>query len=252
MEILFGRNPVLESLRAGRRRARRLFLAEGVQEEGTVSDLLAAARTREVPVHRVPRSELDRLIQGANHQGVALEAASYPYAAVPDMLSAAAAAGEPPFLLLLDLLQDPQNVGTLLRTAEAVGVHGVVLQRRRAVGITPAVVNASSGAVEHLLVAQETNLNHTMEQLKEDGLWFYGLEASPDATLYSMADLSGPVGLVVGSEGAGLRRLVRETCDVILWLPMRGRVESLNAAVAGSVALYAVWQQRQFRGARQP
>jgi 23S rRNA (guanosine2251-2'-O)-methyltransferase len=249
MEILIGRNPVLESLRAGRRQAGRVLLAEGVHEERTVSEILAAARANRLQVVRVPRTELDRLAQHANHQGVALETASFPYATVPDMLSAAAAAGEPPFLLLLDLLQDPQNVGTLLRTAEAVGVHGVVLQRRRAVGITPAVVNASSGAVEHLLVAQETNLSRTMEQLKEDGLWFYGLEISPQATLYSVADLSGPLGLVVGSEGAGLRRLVRETCDVIIRLPMRGRVESLNAAVAGSIALYACWQQRQFLGA---
>jgi 23S rRNA (guanosine2251-2'-O)-methyltransferase len=249
METLVGRNPVLESLRAGRRPARRLLLAEGVQEEGTVSQLVAAARAHHLKIQRVPRVELDRLAQHANHQGVALETGDYPYVTVPDMLSAAAAGGEPPFLLLLDLLQDPQNVGTLLRTAEAVGVHGVVLQRRRAVGITPAVVNASSGAVEHLLVAQETNLNRTIERLKEDGVWFYGLELSPGATLYSVADLSGPLGLVVGSEGAGLRRLVRETCDVIIRLPMRGRVQSLNAAVAGSIALYAVWQQRQFRGA---
>jgi 23S rRNA (guanosine2251-2'-O)-methyltransferase len=249
MDILVGRNPVLESLRAGRRRARQLLLAEGVGEEGTVAEILVAARDVPIGVRRVSRGELDRIAQGANHQGVALETADYPYADVSAMLALAAGNQEPPFLLFLDLLQDPQNVGTLLRTAEAVGVHGIVLQRRRAVGITPAVVNASSGAVEHLLVSQETNLTRTMEGLKDDGVWFYGLEDSPQATLYTAANLTGPLGLVVGSEGAGLRRLVRETCDVLIRLPMRGRIDSLNAAVAGSIALYAAWDQRRFAGA---
>jgi 23S rRNA (guanosine2251-2'-O)-methyltransferase len=248
MEILVGRNPVLESLRAGRRKAKRLLLVEGVREEGAIATLATAARVARLEVQRVSRTELDRLSQHANHQGVALETSDYPYASVPEMLAAAAQADEPPFLLFLDLLQDPQNVGTLLRTAEAVGVHGVVLQRRRAVGITPAVVNVSSGAVEHMLVAQETNLTRSIEQLKQDGIWFFGLEATPKATAYAAADLSGPLGLVVGSEGSGLRRLVREACDVLIQIPMRGRVESLNAAVAGSVALYAAWQQRQFSG----
>ncbi len=132
----------------------------------------------------------------------------------------------------------------LLRTAEAVGVHGVILQKRRAVGITPAVVNASSGAVEHLLVAQETNLSRALQLLKEAGIWIYGLEGQPDLIPYYEARLDGPIALVVGGEGAGLRRLVRDTCDVLIRLPMRGQVESLNAAVAGSVALYAVARVR--------
>jgi 23S rRNA (guanosine2251-2'-O)-methyltransferase len=249
MEILIGRNPVLESLRAGRRLARRLLLTDGVREEGIVAEIAVAARSARIDIERVPKSELDRLAQHSNHQGVALETGDYPYAGVSEILAAAAQSEEPPFLLILDLLQDPQNVGTLLRTAEGVGVHGIVLQRRRAVGVTPAVVNASSGAVEHLLVAQETNLTRTMVQLKADGVWLYGLEATDEAAVYAETDLSGPLGLVVGSEGKGLRRLVRETCDMLIRLPMRGRVESLNAAVAGSVALYAVWQQRQFQGA---
>jgi len=252
MEILVGRNPVLESLCARRRKPRRLFLLEGVREEGVIAALIAAAGAARLQIQRVTKTELDRLSRQTNHQGVVLETGDYPYATVPEMVAAAAGAGEPPLFLFLDLLQDPQNVGTLLRTAEAVGVHGVVLQRRRAVGITPAVVSASSGAVEHLLVAQETNLTRAMEGLKEDGIWFYGLEATPEATLYAAANLSGPLGLVVGSEGAGLRRLVRERCDVLIRLPMRGRVESLNAAVAGSVALYAAWQQRRFSGGSAP
>jgi 23S rRNA (guanosine2251-2'-O)-methyltransferase len=154
--------------------------------------------------------------------------------------------GQPPFLLLLDLLQDVQNVGTLLRTAEAVGVHGVIIQHRRAADITPAVVNASSGAVEHLQIAQVTNLVQTIKTLKDEGVWLVGLDLGDDAVRYDQANLKGPMGLVVGSEGHGLRRLVRETCDFIISLPMQGQIESLNAAVAGSLALYATWQARGF------
>jgi 23S rRNA (guanosine2251-2'-O)-methyltransferase len=193
----------------------------------------------------VSRDELDRL--RVNHQGVAADVGDYPYVEWRRILARAETRHEPPLVLLLDLLQDPQNVGTLLRTAEAVGVHGVILQKRRAVGITPAVVSASSGAVEHLLVAQVTNLVRTMKALQEAGLWLVGLEDLPEAGRYDQADLDMPLGLVVGGEGGGMRRLVRETCDLVLRLPMRGRVNSLNAAVAGSIALYQCWQQRRVR-----
>ncbi len=247
MDVLFGRNPILESLRAGRRTPQRLYLVEGAQVQGSVAEIVALAGRARVPLGRVSKHELARLVGHRHHQGVALETGPYPYADLPNMLAAARVAGEPPFFLLLDLLQDPQNVGTLLRTAEAVGVHGVVLQERRAVGVTPAVVNASSGAAEHLLIAQETNLVQVMRRLQGDGVWLYGLEGGVDASPYHQVDLSGPVALVVGSEGEGLRRLVRETCDGLVRLPMRGQVESLNAAVAGSVALYAVWQARNWR-----
>jgi 23S rRNA (guanosine2251-2'-O)-methyltransferase len=176
-----------------------------------------------------------------------LETGEYPYADLPDLLEVASERGQPPFLLLLDLIQDVQNVGTLLRTAEAVGVHGVLIQERRAAGITPAVVNASSGAVEHLFIAQVTNLVSAMGTLKKQGdLWFAGLDTGPDATRYDQAKLKGGIGIVVGGEGKGLRRLVRETCDFIVALPMRGQVESLNAATAGSLALYEAWRARGF------
>jgi 23S rRNA (guanosine2251-2'-O)-methyltransferase len=147
-------------------------------------------------------------------------------------------------MLLLDHLQDPQNVATLLRTAEALGVDGVVMPAHRAAGVTPAVVNASAGAVEHLRIVQETNLVRAMQALQEAGLWLAGVELAPGAKLYVEADLTGPLGLVVGSEGEGMSRLVRETCDFLIYLPMAGKVNSLNAAVAGSVALYEVWRQR--------
>jgi 23S rRNA (guanosine2251-2'-O)-methyltransferase len=246
MEILYGRNPILESLRAARRTPRRLFLARDSREGAGVNEILRHAHSSDLEVERVSRHELSQLVGHRHHQAIALETGDYPYSQTGTILATAGSRGEPPLLLLLDLLQDPQNVGALLRTAEAVGVHGVFLQKRRAVGVTPAVVSSSSGATEHLLIAQETNLPRTMRDLKTSGVWLYGLDAGPDATPLQQIDLAGPIGLVVGSEGRGLRRLVRETCDALISLPMRGRVESLNAAVAGSVLLYAVWERRGF------
>ncbi len=251
VEYLYGRRPVVESLRAGRRAIRRIIFAEGIEEAQTVEEIRAEARARGVPIDMARRVWLDARAQGANHQGVLLEAGPYPYAELEDALAAAEVRGESPFLLLLDLLQDVQNIGTLLRTAEAVGVHGVVLQERRAAGITPAVVSASSGAVEHLNVAQVVNLAQALERLKAHGVWLAGLDLGADAIRFDQADLRGALGLVVGSEGAGLRRLVRERCDFTIYLPMRGQVASLNAATAGSVALYAAWQARGFKGARE-
>jgi 23S rRNA (guanosine2251-2'-O)-methyltransferase len=184
------------------------------------------------------------MAKGTHHQGVVAEVSSYPYADLEDVMDSAARRGEAPWLLLLDCLQDPQNLGTLLRTAEIVGVHGVILPDRRAVGVTPAVVSASSGASEHALVAQVTNLVRTIKDLKERDVWVYGLEDVPEASVLWETDLSGALALVVGSEGRGMRRLVRETCDVLVRLPSRGQIHSLNAAVAGSVALYEVARQR--------
>ncbi|GAB4468152.1 MAG: 23S rRNA (guanosine(2251)-2'-O)-methyltransferase RlmB [Anaerolineae bacterium] len=244
MDRLYGRRPVLEALRARRRSFHRLFIIEGEPPSGPLAEALALAQTLGVKAVPASRGQLDSLTQGANHQGVLLEAGPYPYVEIDDLLNSAAARGEPPFLLFLDLLQDVQNVGTLLRTAEAVGVHGVILQERRAASITPAVVSASSGAVEHLLVAQVTNLVSAMKWAQGHDIWLAGLDMGADAIRYDQADLKDALGLVIGSEGQGLRRLVRETCDFIVRLPMRGRVESLNAAVAGSVVLYAAWAAR--------
>lgn len=243
LEILYGRNGVCEALRAGRRKPYRLVLAEGIRQTAIINQIVSLAGQTGLPVVRTERCELDRL-GDVHHQGVALEASAYPYSSLDEILALARARGEAPLLLLLDLVQDPQNVGSLLRTAEAVGVHGVVIQRRRAVGVTPAVVHASAGAVEHLLVAQVTNLVDAIGRLKGYDVWVAGLEAVQDARLWDEADLRGPLALVVGNEGEGLRRLVRERCDFLLRLPMRGRVTSLNTAVAGSVALYEVLRQR--------
>jgi len=243
-ETLYGRQAVYEALRAGRRRMFRLMLADTVRGTDIIVDILALAEAAHVPVERVPRRHLD-WVGDTNHQGVILEASEYPYATVDEILAEARRRAEPPFLLLLDLLKDPQNLGSLLRTAEALGLHGVFVQRRRAVGITPAVVRASSGAVEHLRVARVTNLVNTLDILKGSGVWVAGLERTHSAQRYDHAGLSGPLALVVGSEGQGLRRLVRERCDFLVQLPMQGQVSSLNAAVAGSIVLYEAWRQRQ-------
>jgi 23S rRNA (guanosine2251-2'-O)-methyltransferase len=245
VELLYGRRPVYEALRAGRRRFYKLTLAEGVrsQKTSTVGQILSMACSAGASVTRSPRRELDRVT--THHQGLVIEASPYPYADLDDVFALAARQQASPLLLLLDLLQDPQNVGSLLRTAEAVGVHGVLIPRRRQVGVTPAVVSASAGAVEHLLVAQVTNLARAIEMLKRRDLWVAGLEANLSSQLYDQADLRGPLALVVGSEGRGLRRLVREKCDWLLRLPMHGQVESLNAAIAGSIALYEVERQRR-------
>jgi 23S rRNA (guanosine2251-2'-O)-methyltransferase len=244
IETLYGRNGVHESLRAGRRKPYRLILAEGIQETDIISQIVSLARQAETQSSRVRRRDLDRL-GDVHHQGVALETSDYPYSSLDEILELARSQNKAPLLLLLDLLQDPQNVGSLLRTAETVGVHGVIIQRRRAVGITPAVVHASAGAVEHLLVAQVTNLADTIKQLKKGDVWVAGLEATHEAQLYHKANLTGALALVVGSEGEGLRRLVRERCDFVLRLPMHGHITSLNAAVAGSIVLYEILRQRE-------
>lgn len=240
-ETLYSRNAVYETLRARRRDVFELEIAEGVQEKGRLSDILRIAKERKIPVKRVPRGRLERL--KANHQGVALEASGYPYADLTDIFELAEERKEPLFVLLLDSLNDPQNFGTLLRTAEVVGVHGVVIPLARTVGVTPAVVNASSGASEHLLVAQ-ANLAQAIDALKEAGAWIIGLEGSEQAESPEKVRLDGAIGLVVGSEGEGMRPLTAKSCDILMKLPMKGQIESLNAAVAGSVALYLAYLTR--------
>jgi len=242
-EWIVGRNPVYEVLRAKRRSLFRLQISTSAEEKGRLADILHLASKQKVMVERVPRVKIDTL--GANHQGVAIEVGAYPYHTVYEILDRAAKRNEAPFILILDTLQDPQNLGTLLRTAEIVGVHGVLLPLRRTATITPAVVSASSGACEHLLIAQ-ANLHQTIQLLKEEGIWVVGLDGSPQAALPSKIRLDGPLAFVVGSEGQGMRPLVRKTCDLLMRLPMRGQIDSLNAAVAGSVALYMAWQARGF------
>jgi len=243
-DYLYGRNAIRETLRAERRQVYKLWSAEGVKERDAVADILAIARQRQIPWQHTERRQLDKASGTQHHQGLVAEVSAYPYVTLEAILHRVSQSEEAALLLLLDCLQDPQNFGALLRTAEIVGVHGVVAPFRRSVGVTPAVVNASAGAVEHLPIAQVTNLARSMEHLKEQDIWIAGLEGRAEARSIYEADLDMPLALVVGSEGRGLRRLVRQGCDFFLRLPMRGHIGSLNASVAGSVALYEVWRRR--------
>jgi 23S rRNA (guanosine2251-2'-O)-methyltransferase len=241
MELLYGRHAVLESLRAGRRKVHQVYFATGTKRTGIVAEIVAAAQACRCPVIEAPRQDFARA-GPVNHQGVLAEAAPYPYVDLDQVMPAQEDTRL--LYLVLDHLQDVQNVGTLLRSAEAMAVTAVLLPGRRAAEITPAVVNASAGAVEHLRIVVVGNLVQTLERLKEGGVWVVGLDAHPDAVPLGFADLSGALALVVGGEGSGLSRLVRERCDWLLTIPMYGRVASLNAAVAGSVALIAARQER--------
>jgi 23S rRNA (guanosine2251-2'-O)-methyltransferase len=240
-ETIYGRNPVFETLRAKRRDVFRLQIAEGVQDRGRLTEILGLAAPHNIPVERVPRTRLDKL--GDSHQGVALEVSGYPYVGLADILENAGQRHEPLFVLILDTLQNPQNLGTLIRTAESVGVHGILIPTHRAAEITAAVVSASAGASEHMLVAQ-ANLAQSIDELKEADAWVVGLDESPESKSLSDVRLDGALVVVVGSEGEGLRPLVKSKCDFLLRLPMQGQVESLNAAVAGSVVLYLSYLAR--------
>ena len=246
-EILFRRNAVRECLVAGRRRVLRLVIAKDA-DLAPAQDILAEARRRGVPVVESDKKALNLAAHGEPHQGVLLEVGPYPYGELADIPARAAQRGEAPLIVLLDLVQDPRNVGALLRTAEAMGAHGIVIQERRGCEITPTVVTTSAGAAEHLLVAQVTNLVDAMRRLKKQDVWLFGLGLSADAEPLDTVDLDRPLGLVIGNEGDGLRRLVRDECDLLLKLPMHGQVQSLNAAVAGSLALYAARAARRKAG----
>ncbi len=238
-EFLYSRNAVHEALLARRRQVFSIEIAEGAQEKGKLAEIVELAKEQKIKLTRAPRARLDKIHQ--NHQGVVAEVSGYPYSDVVEILDGSK--DEPPFILLLDSLQDPQNFGTLIRTAEAVGVHGVIIPLARTVEVTPAVVNASSGASEHLRIAR-SNLSQAMDALHDANLWLVGLDQGGAEVEANLRHLKGALGLVVGSEGEGLHDLVRKKCDIVLKLPMRGRVESLNAAVAGSVALYLAYLNR--------
>ncbi|MEI8140119.1 MAG: 23S rRNA (guanosine(2251)-2'-O)-methyltransferase RlmB [bacterium] len=248
-EIVYGRQPVCELLRAGRRDVKRLLMANNVrQSSAAIVQLLKLAEKRSLEIQSMALFELDRLCRGGNHQGVAAMVAEYPYAELADLIEESKLRKLPLLMLLVDHVQDPQNLGSMIRSADAAGVNGVVIARHRAVSVTPAVVRASAGATEYVPVAQVVNLHQAMLTLKEEGVRLVGLEGSSEAVSYEEADLTGPIGVVVGSEEEGLGKLIRETCDVVIRLPMRGHVGSLNAAVAAAIAMFEV-RRRQGQAA---
>ena len=241
-DYIWGRNPIVETLHS-KRQIKRILLAAGQREAPALATIVQEAERKRIPIETVPRARLDQLSHGAVHQGCLAIVEMRSYVTIDDMLAEAEQKNEAPFLLILDAIQDVNNLGSLLRTAEAVGIHGVILPEHRAAEVNATVIKTSAGATEHLLIAQETNLTRTIDFLKKQNIWVVGL-AGEAKTAYNQANLTGALALVVGNEGKGISRLVREHCDLLIKLPMRGHVNSLNAAVAGSIALYEALRQR--------
>nr|WP_055160308.1 23S rRNA (guanosine(2251)-2'-O)-methyltransferase RlmB [Mitsuokella jalaludinii] len=240
-DVLVGRNAVTEALKSGRG-INKLWIASG-DREGSVAELAALAKERGIVVQYVERAKIESLAGGHRHQGVLAYVAPVPYAELDDILKAAEEKGEAPFLVLLDELEDPHNLGALLRTADATGVHGILIPKRRSVSLNATVAKTSAGAVEYVPVARIGNIAQTLKKLKEKGFWVAGADMDGEKAYYE-ADLTGPLVLVVGSEGRGMSRLTKEACDFIVSMPMVGRINSLNASVAGSILMYESMRQR--------
>ncbi len=238
--LLFGRNAVLESLRGRRPPPKRVWVAEGIRHDERIDEIRELALEARIPVEEVPRMLLDDMTTHANHQGVVLDPADYPYADLEDLIETGQT------ILILDHIQDPQNFGSLIRAGDATGIGGVILPQDRSVAVTPSVVNASAGAVEHVPVALVANLNRAVEKLIDSGYWVAGLAGDEESAVDLFeTDLPTPLALVVGSEGRGISQAVRSKCQLLLRLPMVGRIDSLNAATAGTVALYEVVRQQR-------
>ncbi|WP_423791414.1 23S rRNA (guanosine(2251)-2'-O)-methyltransferase RlmB [Mitsuokella jalaludinii] len=240
-DVLVGRNAVTEALKSGRG-INKLWIASG-DREGSVSEIAALAKERGIVVQYVERAKIEAFAGGHRHQGVLAYVAPVPYAELDDILKAAEEKGEAPFLVLLDELEDPHNLGALLRTADATGVHGILIPKRRSVSLNATVAKTSAGAVEYVPVARIGNIAQTLKKLKEKGFWVAGADMDGEKAYYE-ADLTGPLVLVVGSEGRGMSRLTKEACDFIVSMPMVGRINSLNASVAGSILMYESMRQR--------
>ncbi|MDE6700134.1 MAG: 23S rRNA (guanosine(2251)-2'-O)-methyltransferase RlmB [Acetatifactor sp.] len=238
--MIEGRNAVIEAFRAGKT-IDRVYILDGCQD-GPVITIKREAVKRDVQIKYVARERLDQLSATGKHQGVIAQAAAYEYAEVEDMLQAAKEKGEAPFLFLLDNIEDPHNLGAIIRTANLAGAHGVIIPKNRAVGLTATVARTSAGALNYTPVAKVTNLSKTIEDLKKEGLWF--VCADMDGTAMYNLDLKGPIGLVIGSEGEGVGRLVKEKCDMVAAIPMKGDIDSLNASVAAGVLAYEIVRQR--------
>lgn len=238
--LIQGRNAVLEAFRSGRT-IDKLYVLDGCKD-GPIQTILREARKQDVIINFVTKERLNQISGTQNHQGVAAQASAYGYVQVEDILNRAKEKGEDPFLILLDGIEDPHNLGAIIRTANLAGAHGVIIPKRRAVGLTATVAKTSAGALNYTPVAKVTNLTATMEQLKQEGLWF--VCADMGGELMYRLNLKGPIGLVVGSEGDGVSKLVKEHCDMIAGIPMKGDIDSLNASVAAGILTYEIVRQR--------
>lgn len=235
-----GRNAVIEAFRSGKT-IDKLYVLDGCKD-GPVMTIIREAKKTDTIIRYVDREVLDRLSKTGHHQGVVANAAAYDYAEVKDILNAAREKGEPPFVFILDGIEDPHNLGAIIRTANLAGAHGVIIPKRRAVGLTATVAKTSAGALNYTPVAKVTNLSATIEELKKEGLWFVCADMGGE-TMYNL-NLTGPIGLVIGNEGEGVSRLVKEKCDYVASIPMKGNIDSLNASVAAGVLAYEIVRQR--------
>ncbi|MBB3132080.1 23S rRNA (guanosine2251-2'-O)-methyltransferase [Paenibacillus rhizosphaerae] len=245
-EIIAGKHSVTEALRSGRT-INKIWIAENAQKHLT-QPIIFEAKKLGVVIQQVDKRKLDQMAPGMQHQGVVAQAAPYAYAEVEDILQAAEAKGEAPLILLLDEIEDPHNLGSILRTADCTGVHGVIVPKRRSAQVTATVSKTSAGAAEYVPVARVTNLGQTIEELKERGIWVVGTDVSASSEMYDTNVFDGPVAVVIGNEGKGMGRLIREKCDVLVKLPMKGQINSLNASVAAGVVMYEVLRRRRTQG----
>jgi len=239
-DFIIGRNPIIEVLKS-EREINKIWIAEGSQK-GSMTKIIQLAKEQGIQTQFVPKKKIDQMVEG-NHQGVVAQVAAYKYAEIDDLFQKAAERNEDPFFLLLDEIEDPHNLGSILRTADAVGAHGVIIPKRRAVGLTATVAKSSTGAIEHIPVARVTNLARAIDDIKERGVWVAGTDAKGKDD-YRNIDGNMPLCLVIGSEGKGVGRLIKEKCDFLIHLPMKGKVTSLNASVAASLLMYEVYRKR--------
>ena len=239
-EFIIGRNPVLEALKSDRD-INKIWIAEGSQK-GSMGQIIELAKSKKVMTQIVPKKKIDAMVDGI-HQGVVAAVAAYQYAELDDLFALAEKRNEAPFFLILDELEDPHNLGSIMRTADATGAHGIIIPKRRAVGLTATVAKASTGAIEYIPVARVTNLSRTVEELKERGLWIVGTDAKGSDDYRNLAGQM-PIGIIIGSEGRGMSRILKEKCDFLIHMPMVGKVTSLNASVAASLLMYEVYRKR--------
>ena len=242
--IIEGRNPVMEALKSDRE-IEKIFIAKGSQQ-GSIEKIIGMAKDKKIIIQNVDRKKLDLMSSTNSHQGVIAIASAYSYKTIDDIFENAKKRDEVPFIVLLDEITDPHNLGSIIRTAECAGAHGIIIPKRRSVGLTSVVAKTSVGALEYMPVAKVSNISHTIDELKNRGVWVYGADMQGKEN-YFEKELSGPIAIVIGSEGDGVSRLVKEKCDFLINIPMKGRINSLNASIAASLIMYEVVRQRGYK-----